>query len=115
SRVKEKLFFISESYKILCSPQRTLLDQNYLKSLPHHLFGSWEMEKRKRPYFSIVMQRLLESVPNRFYVKSAFLLKHFKSPDIIICLNTKQQPQSIPNGMVKRIGLFDETENKCSL
>ncbi|CAF1017941.1 unnamed protein product [Rotaria sordida] len=115
SRMKEKLFFISESYKLLCSPQRSLLDQNYLKTLPHHLFGSWEIEKRKRPYFSIVIQRLLECVPNRLYVKSAFLLKHFKSPDIIICLNTKQQPQIIPNGMMKSIGYFDENENECSL
>ncbi|CAF1531179.1 unnamed protein product [Rotaria sp. Silwood1] len=115
SRMKEKLFFISESYKLLCSSQKSLLDQNYLKSLPHHIFGSWEIEKRKRPYFSIVIQRLLECVPNRLYVKSAFLLKHFKSPDIIICLNAKQQPQIIPNGKVKSISFFDESENECSL
>ncbi|CAF3188265.1 unnamed protein product [Rotaria socialis] len=114
SRMKEKLFFISQSYRIVCaSSQRSLLDQNYLKTLPHHLFGSWEIEKRKRPYFSIVMQRLLECVPDRLCVKSAFLLKHFKSPDIIICLNAKQQPQIIPNGTMKNISTF--TEDDCSV
>ncbi|UJR21890.1 hypothetical protein I4U23_024962 [Adineta vaga] len=97
SRMKEKLFFVSESYKLLCSPSKALLDQNYLVGLPHHLFGSWSIEKRKRSYFSIVMKHLSECVPDRSYVKSAFLLKHFKIPDIIICLNTNQQPQIISN------------------
>ncbi|CAF4272251.1 unnamed protein product [Rotaria magnacalcarata] len=113
SRMKEKLFFISQSRGILCSSRQSLLDQNYLKTLPHHLFGSWEIEKRKRPYFSIVIQRLLEFVPDCLYVKSAFLLKHFKSPDIIICLNTKQLPQIIPNETMKNISTF--TEDDCSI
>ncbi|CAF4143814.1 unnamed protein product [Rotaria magnacalcarata] len=111
--MKEKLFFISQSRGILCSSRQSLLDQNYLKTLPHHLFGSWEIEKRKRPYFSIVIQRLLECVPDCLYVKSAFLLKHFKSPDIIICLNTKQLPQIIPNETMKNISTF--TEDDCSI
>ncbi|CAF1167012.1 unnamed protein product [Adineta steineri] len=115
SRMKEKLFFISQSHKLLCSPQRPYLDQMYLDSLPRHLYGSWEIEKRKRPYFSIVMQRLLECVPNRYYVKSAFILKHFKSPDIIIHLNTNQQPQIIPNETKKSLQSFDKNEDNGSM
>ncbi len=35
--------------------------------------------------------------------------------DIIIRLNTEQQPQIIPNEVKKSIGFFDENENECSM
>lgn len=80
SRMKEKLFFISQSYQVF-HPSRTLIDQNFLQTLPRHIYGSWEIEKRKRKNFSSLVKQFEKSLSN---VKTAFILKHFKSPNIII-------------------------------
>ncbi|CAF1548455.1 unnamed protein product, partial [Didymodactylos carnosus] len=111
SKMKEKLYFIAESYKVF-HPNITssLLDQNYVNSLPNHIFGSWNIEKKKRKNYLAIINQLYSCVTsNTFFVKSAFVLKHFKLPDILIRLDKNMIPQLLSK---RGVAFFEENEHE---
>ncbi|KAI3383879.1 hypothetical protein SNEBB_003948 [Seison nebaliae] len=86
SIVKQKILFIHETYSLIseriASKQGFYLNENFIKSLPRHLHGSWKIVSQKYSSFDKVYEKLQKSFPPGT-VKKCFHFRHFKFPSIL--------------------------------